>query len=103
MERCPDKQVLQTLLESEAASDAQLQGHLEACADCRHTLEMLAGDPVTWEGAAGLSQTFRNEPALQELMERLKAEQTPLNDQEIQAMLGSSDQPGVIGTLGDYD
>src|SRR5262245_1997356 len=99
---CPDKRTLELLLESEAANDAALQVHLDACADCRHTLEMLARDPGTWAGATH-SQAFREEPALQELMERLKAAETPLADNEIQALLDPCDKPGVLGKIHEYE
>jgi serine/threonine protein kinase len=103
MERCPDKRMLQALLESDTATDTALQGHLDGCADCRHTLEMIAADPATWDSAMGLSQPYWSESALKELMGRLKEAETPLSDDQITALLDSSDKPGVLGVLAEYE
>ena len=90
MESCPDKRMLESLLESDATAE-QLHGHLEACADCRHTLEMLAGDPATWDGQrvwrirCEANRRFK-------LMERLKHAE-PLTEHEITAMLDTPTGP----------
>jgi serine/threonine-protein kinase len=102
-ERCPDKLTLQVLLETDSVATAELQGHLEACGHCRHTLELLAGDRGTWEGAMSLAEPYWNENALKELMGRLKEADTPLNDDQIMAMLEPSDTPGVLGKIDQYE
>lgn len=103
MESCPDKRMLQSLLESDAAIDTALQGHLDACADCRHTLEMLAADPTTWDSAMSLSQPYWGEAALKELMGRLKEAETPLGDEQIAVMLESTEKPGLLGVFAGFE
>ncbi len=103
--RCPDTLKLQTLLESDSNEDADgLHTHLETCETCRHTLESLAGDTTVWENTSiGLGETVRGEPRLRELMERLKEEETRLEEEDILSLLSPSDKPGVLGVLGEYE
>ncbi len=73
---CPNRNVLQSLLDQvDAQEGEELLGHLEGCTECQHSLETLAGDPAAWRfTAAGLGQAVRYEPALREVVDRLKDE-----------------------------
>ena len=82
---------------------ADLVGHLETCAGCQQTLEVLAGDRTVWEAIAqGLVESARHEPALQRLVERLKSEDpAPVADDDL-SFLRPSDRPGLLGLLGQF-
>ena len=61
---CPDDGSLQSLLQEGAGDDesVDLVAHLETCASCRQTLEILAADRDAWEDAArGLEKRVRKE------------------------------------------
>src|SRR6266545_3504205 len=98
--RCPDTERLQSLLQSDDMGRGadSVQAHLEQCDECRRKLESLAGDATVWEETtAGLRETVWSEAALKELMERLRAEEMPLGDEDIASLLDPSDKPGVLG------
>lgn len=102
--RCPDKRLLQSLLESEGGADADgLHSHLDSCAECRRTLESLAGDRTAWANTATLAEPIRRESALQELIERLKTDEPHQQDADEISFLVSSEKPGVLGLLGAYE
>src|SRR4051794_27796957 len=98
---CPDVRNLQALLD-EGGEGGELVHHLETCADCQHTLEVLTAEPAVWEDAAeGLVDQSRQETALQELVARLKGED-PQPAEDL-CFLQPSDRPGLLGLLGQYE
>src|SRR5262249_4082087 len=105
---CPDVRSWQDLLEGGGAGGEreELAQHLEACAACQHTLETLAAEPAVWEDAAralGEQQgQAGREPALQDLVERLKREQPPAVEEDL-SFLRPADKPGLLGLLGPYE
>jgi serine/threonine protein kinase/DNA-directed RNA polymerase subunit RPC12/RpoP len=105
---CPDVHSWQDLLEGGGAGREpdELAHHLEACAACQHTLETLAAEPAVWEDAAralGEQQgQAGREPALQDLVERLKREQPPAVEEDL-SFLRPADKPGLLGLLGPYE
>ena len=102
---CPNMNALQSLLdEAEAPDDEELLGHLEGCTACQHSLETLAGDPEAWQfAAAGLGRATRYEPALLDVVERLKDQDLLGDDDDDLSFLQPTDKPGLLGLLGDYE
>jgi serine/threonine-protein kinase len=102
---CPDLANLQCLLDDRADGDTSvdLVAHLETCADCQQTLETLAADPGAWEDVVhGVAKRIRKDPALRDVMERLKMEELPAADADLSFLL-PADQPGLLGMLGPYE
>jgi serine/threonine protein kinase len=103
---CPAVRHWQALLEDgEASSEpAELIHHLETCAGCQQTLEVLTADQAVWDSIArGLGETVRQEPALRHLVERLKSEEPLPVAEEDCFFLRPTDQPGLLGLLGQYE
>ena len=102
---CPAVRSWQALLEESgpAGEFDELVGHLETCADCRHTLETLAADPTLWRDTAqDLCDTAWEEPALLQVMDRLKREE-PLSEDDDLSFLQPTDRPELLGLLGPYE
>src|SRR5581483_812355 len=103
---CPDAGHLQALLEDGLSGDesAEVVQHLETCAECQRTLEVLAGDRVVWDSIArGLVDNSRENVALRRLMEGLKSEPIlPADDNDF-SFLRPTDRPDLLGLLGQYE
>jgi serine/threonine-protein kinase len=106
---CPATNTLQLLLdEMDAEESEELLGHLESCTLCQESLQTLAGDLSAWRfTAAGLQQAARYEPALLDVIHRLKDEDVfgvdrPTEDEDL-SYLQPTDQAGVLGLLGAYE
>ena len=97
---CPDVRRWQALLEGggAAAEWGELIHHLETCAGCQHTLEALAAEPAVWEDAGlGLADAAREEPALRQVVERLKGEDPLPPEAADLSFLRPADGPGFLG------
>jgi serine/threonine protein kinase len=105
MADCPNRDALQSLLDEAESQDGEnLLGHLEGCTACQHSLETLAGDPASWQfTAAGLGKATRYEPALRDVVERLKDQDLLGEDDDDFTFLQPTDKPGLLGLLGDYE
>jgi serine/threonine-protein kinase len=106
---CPDVHNWQGLLEEgrTGGDPDELARHLETCAACQNTLETLAAGPAVWDDAAqALGDQARQagpEPALRDLVERLKREQPPAGGTDDLSFLRPADKPGLLGLLGGYE
>jgi serine/threonine protein kinase len=103
---CPDAHDLQFLLHGGGAQTDRddLVLHLETCSDCQSTLESLAAEPVVWARAAGgLDDAAWQEPALHQVLERLKEEEPTTVGIEDLGFLQPTDKPGLLGLLGPYE
>src|SRR5262245_48760811 len=112
-EPCPDPVQLQGLL-SGMLPEGQVQPlheHLETCGNCQHTLEGLAAGVEMWSEASQrlARQSTRESPALQRVVAALAADPTDISVQAEPAeeasvdFLSTSDKPGLLGKLGDYE
>src|SRR5262249_17941471 len=100
---CPDLRSWQDLLDDGAGDPGELARHLESCPGCQLTLEMLAAEPSVWEDAArGLPDPARGEPALRDVIERMKGGE-PEEQEEALDFLRPSEKEGVLGLLGQYE
>ncbi len=103
---CPDVPNLQALLEAGGSGDEpdEVVRHLETCARCQQTLEILSADLGSWEAMAhGLGQPARRETALRQVVEQLKREEPVPADAWDLPSLRPADQPGLLGLLGPYE
>jgi hypothetical protein len=101
---CPDDRAWRALLAEAGGETEELVRHLEMCAGCQRTLEVLAAEPAVWEDTAeGLVDTARGEGALRQIVERLKTEDLTLPEGEDLSFLDPTDKPGLLGLLGRYE
>ena len=102
---CPNLNALQALLDETGAEECKdFLGHLESCTRCQNALETLVGEMEAWRFAAvGLGQPVRYEPALLDLMDRLKDEDFFGADDDNFSFLQPADKAGLLGLLGDYE
>ncbi len=102
---CPNLNALQALLDETGAEECKdFLGHLESCTRCQNALETLVGEMEAWRFAAvGLGQPVRDEPALLDLMDRLKDEDFFGADDDNFSFLQPADKAGLLGLLGDYE
>ncbi len=92
---------------------ARLAAHLEVCPACQHRVEGLTAGQGSWVGMARkLNQRpSPAEPALREVMEKLKGDQVPEPTSDNPAFAGDlplgflapSDKPGQLGRLERYE
>jgi eukaryotic-like serine/threonine-protein kinase len=105
--QCPQADLWQQLLEGTGSAQlrAELSGHLESCPSCQQTLEELAADRNAWDGVARvLGNTEKAaEPALREVMAKLKGEEADQPATVSLDFLSPTDRPGVLGRIGNYD
>jgi serine/threonine protein kinase len=112
---CPSLCDWQALLDDAEPeqNQADLCRHLETCAVCQRTLDLLVAEPVAWnEACQGLgpdSRAAAQEPDLRQAMERLKeqgsppmTEPEPTPDERL-SFLRPADRPGLLGRLGGYE
>jgi serine/threonine-protein kinase len=101
---CPDIRTLEALLSVDAIGNDpdELVQHLETCADCQRILQTLIGDSAVWEDAVrDLNHAGQEEPALRQLVEQLRCEDT--ESAEELSFLQPADKPGLLGLLGEYE
>jgi serine/threonine-protein kinase len=110
---CPDRDRLASLLVG-ALPDAErgpLTEHVEACASCQKTLELLAGTSHDESARRLADPPAPPEPALQQVMrdalagatETTPAADTPAAPDEALTFLAPPRQPGHLGSLGHYE
>jgi hypothetical protein len=99
---CPDDRAWRALLAEAGGGADELVRHLETCAGCRRTLEVLAAEPAVWEDAQGLEDAARGEAALRQVVERLKGDDLPPGDEDL-SFLRPTAKPGLLGLLGRYE
>jgi eukaryotic-like serine/threonine-protein kinase len=107
---CPGAARWKELLEGTLPEDEQapFQEHLEACADCQHTLEEVAAASTAWLKAAHhlrQDQPAESGPDLQRVLADLQAEPggTPDGEEVSLAFLSPPTRPGSLGSLAHYD
>ncbi len=103
---CPDVSRWQALLaDSDASDSAELEAHLEGCSRCQHVLDDLAVGSSGWlRDANRLAAKPVDDAEMTRTLHRVREQ---LHDAQLDLpialdFLSSSDQPGVIGTLGRY-
>ncbi len=99
---CPDDGTWRAFLTEGSGKADELARHLETCAGCQRTLEVLAAEPAVWEDAQGLGDAARGEAALRQVIEQLKSEDLPAEDEDL-SFLRATDNPGLLGLLGRYE
>ncbi len=112
MNHCPNELALHGLLDNSLPESVQatLAGHLDTCATCQHTLEVLAAAPAFWSKLPRHlpTQGEPSEPGLERVIERLQASETERPAGELGVclpaeFLGRSDQPGHLGRVAHYE
>jgi serine/threonine protein kinase len=113
---CPEPRRWRGLLEGTLPEpeQAELNAHLETCADCQQTLEGLAAEGESWLAAVrdlDPVEESRAEPALRQALEELQGDlgrittqaQTTGGEEIALDFLAPSAKPGVLGRLDHYD
>ncbi len=106
-----DRARLKLLLASELNETEQTAAavHLESCRRCQHELEQLAGDESWWNEASDFLRPHSNDPARDEVSGGMLASEQLLSTDELGPVeftfdfLEPSDNPAMIGRLGDYE
>src|SRR5438046_2848582 len=104
MTDCPSEPQWRSLLADElppAERDA-LGAHLETCADCQHTLEVCAADKAAWADVPRALAGRPDEPALRDLIDRLKHDPGSPTDDPLD-FLEPSTAAGSLGRIGPYE
>ncbi|MBS0260961.1 MAG: protein kinase [Planctomycetes bacterium] len=108
MNHC-DQEQLQRLLDDQLPDESQVQivEHLSQCDDCRHRLEILAGDRDWWNEVSDCFQMHRHDPASAVLSGESSA--NDMADERVSSMdfvvdyLEPCDRPRTLGRLGEYE
>jgi uncharacterized protein (TIGR03067 family) len=113
---CPEPRRWRGLLEGTLPEpeQAELNAHLETCADCQQTLEGLAAEGESWLAAVrdlGQVEESQVEPALRQALDELQGDlgrittqaQTAGGEEITLDFLAPSAKPGALGRLDHYD
>ncbi len=102
---CPDIRRWQALLDNSAGEEAggDVTEHLESCGACQQCLEILAAEPVVWQDTQHLAERSRDEPALAQMVQRLKNDASLRTDDLDLSFLVATDNPSLLGVLGPYE
>src|SRR5438067_1530183 len=108
---CPELERWQELFDDvlPPEQEARLERHLEACAVCQNRLQRVQAGSEVLRGAAqqfGDPTTAPPDPTLAHLLQRLHEVRSPVraaNEPADLYFLRPSEQPDILGTLGDYE
>jgi predicted Zn finger-like uncharacterized protein len=109
---CPGIECWQALLGDNvpASERDSYERHLESCPTCQqrlHLAEECGEDLRQWARRSGDPTMAPEDPALAQMLERLRGSKSLLRPGLVEAadlyFLQPSDQPGVLGTLGEYE
>src|SRR5689334_14600240 len=108
---CPPADRLRQLIaEPEPAEQADLVAHLDRCADCRRTLEQLAGGEAALDAVRGMRQVdFTQEEPLRRVLDHLEADdltvlsRTAAHPAPVLSLLRPAQSPGALGRLDVYE
>jgi tetratricopeptide (TPR) repeat protein/predicted Ser/Thr protein kinase len=110
MPPCPAPELLTGLLSKMLAAEdeASVRAHLSHSADCRRVLDQATDDPdlLRWAQRANAPSSFRSEPELLQLIDRLARSpdvfDSPAEGRPMTMEFGPPRAPGEVGTLGEY-
>ncbi len=89
------------------AEERDVALHLNACANCRRSLEQLAAEPESWTEAERLLKPSQFDPLGTEAMPGLAVmdgtPRQPIQIQNVLDALGPTDDPEMLGRLGGYE